>query len=206
MAKKGTNDKKEAGNAKKAAAKAEKDNKKAAANEAAEADKWAQGSKGKNVKKEDAEAKKAAAAAKKAEAARLLAEEEKQFKSKPTLKGVDKKAAQKLLKMKLLVKLDVSFPNFQLQFGQVKDVEKHPERRFKAAFAAFEERELPNFKRDNPGLRLSQLKELIYKAFQKSPENPFNQANIISYNATEEEAKSMKANKNKAIEDRLRTN
>lgn len=58
MAKKGTNDKKEAGNAKKAAAKAEKDNKKAAANEAAEADKWAQGSKGKNVKKEDAEAKK----------------------------------------------------------------------------------------------------------------------------------------------------
>lgn len=73
-----------------------------------------------------------------------------------------------------------------------KDVEKHPERRFKAAFAAFEERELPNFKRDNPGLRLSQLKELIYKAFQKSPENPFNQANIISYNATEEEAKAMK--------------
>ena len=77
---------------------------------------------------------------------------------------------------------------------KAKDVEKHPERRFKAAFAAFEERELPNFKRDYPGLRLSQLKDLIYKAFQKSPENPFNQANIISYNATEEEAKLMKGN------------
>jgi hypothetical protein len=58
MAKKGSNDKKEAGNAKKAAVKADKDNKKAAASEAAESEKWAQGAKGKNNKKEDAEAKK----------------------------------------------------------------------------------------------------------------------------------------------------
>ena len=58
MAKKGPNDKKEAGNAKKAAAKAEKDNKKAAANAAVEDEKWAQGAKGKNKKLEDAEAKK----------------------------------------------------------------------------------------------------------------------------------------------------
>jgi hypothetical protein len=72
MAKKGPNDKKEAGNAKKAAAKAEKDNKKTAASEQVESEKWAEGAKGKNNKKEDAEAKKAAAAAKKAEAAKLL--------------------------------------------------------------------------------------------------------------------------------------
>lgn len=58
MAKKGSNDKKEAGNAKKAAVKAEKDNKKAVAVEADESDKWAQGAKGKNNKKDDAEAKK----------------------------------------------------------------------------------------------------------------------------------------------------
>jgi hypothetical protein len=58
MAKKGPNSKAEAGNAKKAAAKAEKDNKKASAAEAAEAEKWAQGAKGKNNKKEEAEAKK----------------------------------------------------------------------------------------------------------------------------------------------------
>jgi hypothetical protein len=77
---------------------------------------------------------------------------------------------------------------------KAKDVEKHPERRFKGALAAFEERELPNFKADNPGLRLTQLKELMYKAFQKSPENPFNQTNILAYNATQEDAQAMKCN------------
>ncbi|KAI8342384.1 hypothetical protein BC941DRAFT_412591 [Chlamydoabsidia padenii] len=87
---------------------------------------------------------------------------------------------------------------------KAKDVEKHPERRFKAALAAYEERELPRFKQENPGLRLSQLKDIMYKAFQKSPENPFNQANIVSYNATQEEAKALKAQKRKEIEDRLR--
>jgi hypothetical protein len=75
---------------------------------------------------------------------------------------------------------------------KTKDVEKHPERRFKGALAAFEERELPNFKKDNPGLRLTQLKEIMYKAFQKSPENPFNQVNVVAYNVTQEEAHAMK--------------
>ncbi|KAI7889937.1 uncharacterized protein EV154DRAFT_445349 [Mucor mucedo] len=220
MAKKGSNDKKEAGNAKKAASKAEKDNKKAAASEAAESEKWAQGAKGKNNKKEDAEAKKAALAEKKAEAARLLAEEEKQFKSKPTLKGVDKKAAQKSAKHEAVGQTKRVIPEFSATGiddaldllsiddtgSKAKDVEKHPERRFKGALAAFEERELPNFKKDYPGLRLSQLKDLIYKAFQKSPENPFNQSNIVQYNATQEEAEAMKSNKKKAIEERLRTN
>jgi hypothetical protein len=76
--------------------------------------------------------------------------------------------------------------------AKAKDIEKHPERRFKAALAAFEERELPRFKTENPGLRLSQLKDLMYKAFQKSPDNPFNQANILAYNATQDEAKDLK--------------
>lgn len=51
---------------------------------------------------------------------------------------------------------------------------------------------MPNFKRDYPGLRLSQLKDLMYKAFQKSPENPFNQANIVQYNATKDETEELK--------------
>ncbi|KAG1097653.1 hypothetical protein G6F42_018142 [Rhizopus arrhizus] len=76
----------------------------------------------------------------------------------------------------------------------------------KAALAAYEERELPRIKAENPGLRLTQLKELVYKAFQKAPENPFNQANVLAYNATQDEAQAMKANKNKSIENRLRTN
>lgn len=55
-------------------------------------------------------------------------------------------------------------------------------------------RELPRFKQENPGLRLSQLKDLMYKAFQKSPDNPFNQANVLAYNATQEDAKELKGN------------
>ncbi|CAO3692124.1 unnamed protein product [Rhizopus stolonifer] len=218
MAKKTGNSKAEAANAKKASAKAEKDQKKAAVNEEKESAKWAQGAK-KN-KKEDEIEKKNAAAARKAEAAKLLAEEEKEFKKKPTMKGADKKAAQKSAKVDAAGQSRRVIPEFSatgiddaldllsLNEGAVKskDIEKHPERRFKAAFAAFEERELPNFKADNPGLRLSQLKELIYKAFQKSPENPFNQDNVLKYNATQEDAKSMKSNKNQSIENRLRTN
>lgn len=86
---------------------------------------------------------------------------------------------------------------------KAKDIEKHPERRFKAALAAYEERELPRIKAENPGLRLTQLKELVYKAFQKAPENPFNQANVLAYNATQDEAQAMKGNK---LTDRLCVN
>lgn len=57
-----------------------------------------------------------------------------------------------------------------------KEVEdKHPERRQKAAFAAYEEANLPKVKEENPTLRLSQLKQIIRKDWLKSPENPLNQ-------------------------------
>jgi hypothetical protein len=68
-----------------------------------------------------------------------------------------------------------------------KDIEKHPERRFKNALKEFEEREIKNFRAQYPGLRLSQLKEIMYKEFQKSPDNPFNQSNVFSYNSTLDE-------------------
>ena len=48
----------------------------------------------------------------------------------------------------------------------------HPERRLKAAHLAFEEKTIPMLKADNPGLKRSQLKELCFKQWQKSPENP----------------------------------
>lgn len=51
-------------------------------------------------------------------------------------------------------------------------VDRHPERRMKAAFAAFEERELPRLKAENPNLRMSQLKQLLKKEWMKSPDNP----------------------------------
>lgn len=42
-------------------------------------------------------------------------------------------------------------------------MERHPERRLRSAYAAFEERELPILKEENPGLRLSQLKNMLQK-------------------------------------------
>ena len=46
----------------------------------------------------------------------------------------------------------------------------------KAAYLAFEERELVRLKDEHPGLKLSQYKERVHQAWQKSPENPTNQA------------------------------
>lgn len=51
----------------------------------------------------------------------------------------------------------------------------HPEKRVKAAYAAFEERELPRLKSEFPNLRQSQLKQMLRKDWMKSPENPLNQ-------------------------------
>jgi len=55
------------------------------------------------------------------------------------------------------------------------DKDANPERRRKAAFKAYEEREIPRMREENPGLKLSQIKERIFQAWQKSPENPLNQ-------------------------------
>ncbi|NXH22687.1 C124A protein, partial [Bucco capensis] len=55
------------------------------------------------------------------------------------------------------------------------EAERHPERRLRAAFSAFEELQLPRLKQENPNMRLSQLKQLLKKEWMKSPENPMNQ-------------------------------
>lgn len=55
-------------------------------------------------------------------------------------------------------------------------VDRHPEKRMKAAYSAFEEHELPRLKQENPNMRLSQLKQLLKKDWMKSPENPMNMA------------------------------
>lgn len=60
--------------------------------------------------------------------------------------------------------------------GKAKEpVDMHPEKRLKAAYAAFEERELPRLRAENPNLRLSQLKQMLRKDWMKSPDNPMNQ-------------------------------
>lgn len=69
-----------------------------------------------------------------------------------------------------------------LSVGKETTQERHPERRVKAAYAAYEERELPRLKEENPNLRLSQLKQLLRKEWMKSPENPMNQHHL-AYNS-----------------------
>lgn len=60
------------------------------------------------------------------------------------------------------------------------DGDKHPEKRMKAAWKAYEERMLPQLKQDKPGLKMSQYKEMLWKTWQKAPENPLNQAQLGS--------------------------
>ncbi|KAG8234033.1 hypothetical protein J437_LFUL013201 [Ladona fulva] len=55
------------------------------------------------------------------------------------------------------------------------EVDRHPERRMKAAYAAFEDANLPRLKAEHSNLRLSQVKQLLRKEWMKSPENPMNQ-------------------------------
>lgn len=52
----------------------------------------------------------------------------------------------------------------------------------KAAFIDYEERNLPRLKAENPNLRISQLQQILYKNWFKSPDNPLNKS-ITAYNA-----------------------
>ncbi|KAL7282918.1 DUF1014-domain-containing protein [Trametes coccinea BRFM310] len=87
--------------------------------------------------------------------------------------------------------------------SQAANLERHPERRFKAAFEAYKERELPKARQEHPGLRLQQYHDLLYKQFQKSPENPFNQV-TVSYDASKDERVEALNRKNAEIAERLR--
>ncbi|TYH31765.1 hypothetical protein ES288_A01G198100v1 [Gossypium darwinii] len=54
--------------------------------------------------------------------------------------------------------------------------DRHTERWLKASFKAFEEAELPRLKEEKPGLTHNQYKDMIWKLWKKSPDNPLNQA------------------------------
>ena len=47
--------------------------------------------------------------------------------------------------------------------------------KMKAAFNAFEQVRYRQLKAENPTLKRSQLKDILWKEWQKSPENPMNQ-------------------------------
>jgi len=59
-----------------------------------------------------------------------------------------------------------------------KTLDKHPEKRLKAAYSAFEAINLPRLRAENPSMRLSQVKQLMNKEWMKSPDNPINQRYI----------------------------
>lgn len=80
-------------------------------------------------------------------------------------------------------------------------IDRHPERRYKAAYAAYEERRLEEMK-DEKGLRRQQKVELIRKEFEKHPDNPFNQVSA-RYNATRDELQELKDSIRDETENRL---
>ncbi|KAF8061724.1 DUF1014-domain-containing protein [Lyophyllum atratum] len=86
---------------------------------------------------------------------------------------------------------------------QAAGIERHPERRFKGALEAYQERELPKLKDEHPGLRLQQYIDLLYKQFQKSPDNPYNQT-MVSYDASKEEKLNALKEKKAQVEERLK--
>ncbi|KAM5471707.1 hypothetical protein MferCBS49748_001878 [Microsporum ferrugineum] len=217
MAPKKENSKKAAGNARKAEAAAAKqavaDSKKAA-----EGDKeWQKGAKS-SGKKESAEAKKAEAARKKAERDAMLAEEEKSLPSKP--KGNAKTAQKKSRGTLDLGQLDAdptsskkgatlnasgidnALDALSLGSKDALKVDRHPERRYKAAYAAYEEKRLPEIEQEQPGLRRQQRIALIKKEFEKSEDNPFNQVNV-AFDASREEVAAAREAERAKIENRL---
>ncbi|EEQ40970.1 putative coiled-coil domain-containing protein [Clavispora lusitaniae] len=213
MAKKGgENSKKAAGNARKADAANKKKQAAASAAEAEEAAAWEDGSKKGNKKKEEEKFKKEEAARKKAEREALLAAEEAAMPAKPLKekqRGAAKVAAKRTGKIDDFLDWDSNKGELSAsgiddalealaltgRDGGVanKDIDRHPERRVKAAFAAFEERRTPEIRKENPGLRLQQIKNMVFKEFQKSPENPMNQDTNVTYNASRDEVEQKKS-------------
>ena len=85
--------------------------------------------------------------------------------------------------------------------GNNDKIDRHPERRFKAAYTAFEERRLDEMK-DEKGLRRQQKIDQIRKEFEKHPDNPFNQVQG-SYNMSKEEMAELREILQRAVGDEL---
>lgn len=166
--------------------------------------------------REAEEAKKAEAARKKAEKEALLKEEEAENGGRAEPKN--KKGAVKKARGLDLSQLDGDKPSALNATGidnaldalsltnnsDEAKIDKHPEKRFPAALAKYEERRLAEMKADGSGagLRLDQRKQRIRKEFDKSPENPFNQV-TAAYNATRGDVADIRSQEKAKIDARL---
>ncbi|PKS09033.1 hypothetical protein jhhlp_003646 [Lomentospora prolificans] len=217
---KGDTSKRAAGLAKKAEVAAQKAAVQAAKDEAAEEEKWKTGAKN-SRKKEVEQEKKADLARKKAEREALLAAEEQSLPSRstpkksktavkkargPDLSQFDDIASDHALPSLNASGIDNALDALTITTGTSNDtkIERHPERRYPAAYAKYEERRLAEMEADGTGagLRLNQRKERIRKEFEKSPENPFNQV-TARFDATKEELAQIKQQEKSKIEQRL---
>lgn len=212
----GENSKKASGNAKKAEAAAQKAAQENAKKAVEEDQEWAKGAKS-NAKKGAEAAKKAEAARKKAEKEAILAEEEKEARAVPKnaktaakkskgldLSQLDNEGPEKGAAALNATGIDNALDALSLTAGSMDKIDKHPERRFKAAFAAYEERRLKEMDEDGSGqgLRQNQKREKIRKEFEKSEENPFNQVSA-RYDASKDELKELREQEKAKIEARL---
>lgn len=209
------NSKKAAGNAKKAEAAAGKKAVEDQQRALAEASKWDKGAKD-NSKADAAATKQAEAARKKAEKAALLAEEEASLPSKGTgkasaapkksrgldLSGLDAPSSKKELGALNATGIDNALDALSLTASGAADkVDRHPERRYKAAYAAFEERRLDEMK-DEKGLRRDQKLAQLRKEFEKHPDNPFNQVHAV-FNSSKTDVQQIKQDERQKVEKRL---
>ncbi|KAL8372077.1 hypothetical protein RB595_001734 [Gaeumannomyces hyphopodioides] len=224
----GENSKKAQGQARKADAAAQKAAAEDSHRESREAAEWDKGAKN-NSKKEAEAAKKAEQARKKAEKDALMAEDERNTPGRvapKNSKAAPKKAASRGLDLSQLdgdgdggssssksglsalnaSGIDNALDALDLTGGSsdAAKVDRHPERRFKAAFAAFEERRLKEAEADGSmaGLRLKQKQERLRKEFERSPENPFNQV-TANYDTAKGELKDIREREKAKIETRL---
>lgn len=76
--------------------------------------------------------------------------------------------------MEEIATVDEALTALSISSGASGDPDRHPERRAKAAYNAFEATRLPILKAENPSLRLSQLKQMMFDEWKKSPDNPLN--------------------------------
>lgn len=164
--------------------------------------------------REEAEQKKLEAARRKAEKDALLAEEDKELRATPKSSKTAPKKTRGLDLSQLddssskpaalnATGIDNALDALSLTSANPSEkIDRHPERRYKAAYAAFEARRLPEVEEEHKGLRKNQRIELIRKEFERHPDNPFNQANA-RFDSTKDEIADIKEKERTKVEQRL---
>ena len=98
--------------------------------------------------------------------------------------------------------IDNALDAMSLDQGGVAKVERHPERRYKAAYAVYEARRMPELEAEATGLRRNQRVELIRKEFEKHESNPFNQV-TARFDAGRDEVRNLQREEREKVEERL---